>query len=179
MAQIPWDYIEPGNPGDGVPNQPSPEGEMLGKEVARMTAAPLAMFRETFPDEPGPCSECAFVAGTVPNRCLATVANALKCAVEREPFYCHKGLADDGEPLRLCAGYVAANLDLEVRDDPHRRAATTDAKPCSDAEARQAFRELVELAPPPQWLLDMIEHYHRTGESRPEDLRRLFGDPAA
>jgi hypothetical protein len=30
--------------------------------------------------------------------------------------------------------------------------------------------------PPPQWQLDMMEHYERTGTYRPEDIQRLCGD---
>ncbi|MBU0719550.1 MAG: hypothetical protein KJ749_15005 [Planctomycetes bacterium] len=35
------------------------------------------------------------------------------------------------------------------------------------------FREL----PPAPWVREMMDHYHRTGAFRPEDLRRLLGDP--
>jgi hypothetical protein len=31
--------------------------------------------------------------------------------------------------------------------------------------------------PPPDWLRQMIEHFQRTRTYRPEDLRRLLGDP--
>jgi len=31
--------------------------------------------------------------------------NALKCVIERDPFYCHKGVVEDGEPRVVCAGY--------------------------------------------------------------------------
>jgi Polyketide cyclase / dehydrase and lipid transport len=30
---------------------------------------------------------------------------------------------------------------------------------------------------PADWVRDMIEHYRRTGSYRPEDMRRLLGDP--
>lgn len=39
------------------------------------------------------------------------------------------------------------------------------------------LRELLRQAPPPKWLLDMIEYHRRTGTYRPEDLERLLGDP--
>jgi hypothetical protein len=32
-------------------------------------------------------------------------------------------------------------------------------------------------AQPPEWVREMHEHYRRTGTYRPEDLRRLLGDP--
>lgn len=44
-------------------------------------------------------------------------------------------------------------------------------------EIQKQLRELLERTPPPQWLSDMIDHYRRTGSYRPEDLRRLLGDP--
>lgn len=31
--------------------------------------------------------------------------------------------------------------------------------------------------PPADWVLEMQDHYRRTGWYRPEDLRRLLGDP--
>jgi len=44
-------------------------------------------------------------------------------------------------------------------------------------EIQKQLRELLERTPPPQWLSDMIDHYRRTGSYRPEDLRRVLGDP--
>lgn len=44
------------------------------------------------------CNTCAFRKGTFPNQCLATVADALKCALEHVDFHCH-------ERPGLCAGY--------------------------------------------------------------------------
>lgn len=32
--------------------------------------------------------------------------DAVKCALEGEPFFCHKGVTDDTAPKRLCAGWV-------------------------------------------------------------------------
>lgn len=45
----------------------------------------------------------------------------------------------------------------------------------NDAPAR--FEELLQSVPPADWVRDMVEHYHRYGTFRPEDLRRLLGDP--
>ena len=41
----------------------------------------------------------------------------------------------------------------------------------------QGFQERVQQMPPAKWVQDMIDHYRRTGSYRPEDLRRLLGDP--
>jgi hypothetical protein len=42
---------------------------------------------------------------------------------------------------------------------------------------QQEMRAALEQMPPPEWVLKMIEHYRLTGTYRPEDLRRLLGDP--
>jgi hypothetical protein len=108
-VQEPWDFSHSDDPAKNtVPNLPTPEGAALGKELARLVAPGFAKGRERFPGQLPPCDECAFVEGTVPNRSLATVMDALKCALECVPFYCHKGVTDDN-PKRLCAGWVAAN----------------------------------------------------------------------
>lgn len=39
------------------------------------------------------------------------------------------------------------------------------------------YLEKLQRAKPPAWILEMIEHYRRTGSYRPKDLRRLLGDP--
>jgi hypothetical protein len=41
---------------------------------------------------------------------------------------------------------------------------------------REVAAKLREL-PPADWVTAMIDHYHRHGWYRPEDLRRLLGDP--
>ncbi len=40
-----------------------------------------------------------------------------------------------------------------------------------EIEAR--FRQI----PPADWVIAMIDHFRRAGSYRPEDLRRLLGDP--
>lgn len=58
------------------------------------------------------CDDCAFTAGTLPNRCAPTLMDALKCVIEVVPFACHKGSAP-GE--RTCGGWldsVAAHPDV-------------------------------------------------------------------
>jgi len=106
--KTPWDYSAPVDADSGVPNLPSKIGEELGAELARLTEVELANVREQFPGAAPPCSECAFVRGTVPNRCGPTLMDAIKCVVEAEPFYCHKGMNENDEPRRICAGYMAA-----------------------------------------------------------------------
>lgn len=47
----------------------------------------------------------------------------------------------------------------------------------SKSDTPVALRDMLRQAPPPEWVRQMIEHYHRTGAYRPEDLERLLGDP--
>ena len=44
-------------------------------------------------------------------------------------------------------------------------------------ELERDIQAKFQQIPPADWVLDMIDHYHRTGSYRPEDLRRLLGDP--
>lgn len=50
------------------------------------------------------------------------------------------------------------------------------SKPTTDLSL-QDIQERLRQLPPADWVRDMIEHYRRTGAYRPEDLRRLLGDP--
>jgi hypothetical protein len=45
-----------------------------------------------------------------------------------------------------------------------------------EAELRE-IEQLLLRNGPAKWVLEMIDHYQRTGSYRPEDLRRLLGDP--
>lgn len=106
MSAVPWEFSYDG-PGPKVPNLPTPAGEELGREVARLAAPLLVRDAQRTPPSVPPCNDCAFVAGTLPNRSAPTLMDAIKCVVEVVPFYCHKGVGDEGTPKRLCAGWVA------------------------------------------------------------------------
>ena len=43
--------------------------------------------------------------------------------------------------------------------------------------ASQRFREMLQSSSPPDWLIRMQKEYAETGKVRPEDLRRLLGEP--
>lgn len=45
-----------------------------------------------------------------------------------------------------------------------------------DALLQEIQAKLREL-PPADWVRAMLDHFQRTGSYRPEDLRRLLGDP--
>lgn len=107
MTTVPWAFSTPTPGGPTRPNVPDALGEEAGRELARLTAPALDLDRTAFPGSLPPCDDCAFLEGTEPNRCLSTVADAIKCVVEQQPFWCHKGVVDD-KPKRLCAGWVAA-----------------------------------------------------------------------
>jgi len=93
----------------GKNSRVSEEGQVLGKLSAllaqrgkHLLAAQglanlgLAGMRDEM------CPSCACRAGTVPNGCLQTQLDLLKCVVEGQKFLCHA--PKDG---RLCAGMVA------------------------------------------------------------------------
>lgn len=84
-----------------VLNEPSPEGRELGEQLARF----VEIERERDPTLREPCFDCAFRKGAAPNGMAATVMDALKCVIEKTPFYCHLTY-DDGKE-RLCAGWEA------------------------------------------------------------------------
>ncbi len=54
------------------------------------------------------CKSCAYRPGTIPNGCEETIMDAIKCAVEMEPFYCHERFDKDGKPVDLCNGWMIA-----------------------------------------------------------------------
>lgn len=103
--EMPWDFSVAPEPGKGVPNLPSPEGEALGREIARFAKVEEERQRQRFPNMLPMCDECACRLGTAPNRTATTLMDLVKCTVEHVPFFCHKGVTDDN-PKRLCAGYV-------------------------------------------------------------------------
>lgn len=114
----PWPYSVQGDPASGVPNLPCEAGAELGREVARLTeTARLQLVQQNRTVRPM-CNECAFREGTYPNRCAATVMDAIKCLVEGEMFYCHKGIADDADPKVPCAGYLIARTDGAMTATP-------------------------------------------------------------
>jgi hypothetical protein len=61
--------------------------------------------------------------GTLANQSLGTVGNALKSAVEGTPFYCHHG-QENGEPTRLCRGWIALSSEKTLRPIAEKIAAS-------------------------------------------------------
>lgn len=94
-------------------NLPCPLGIQVGAKLARMTEpAVAALVEEGEPDER--CSTCAFRAGTLPNGCIETVADAMKCGMEGEPFYCH----DSRRKGKTCHGWYAMRVAYGGSETP-------------------------------------------------------------
>lgn len=91
-------------------DKPTAYGAILGDALALIAAAgrkdlPAGM---TIPET---CLTCAFREGALPNRMGGTAKQALDCVlgIDRDRFACHHGMKD-GEPRRLCSGYLAAMI---------------------------------------------------------------------
>lgn len=105
---VPWDFSKPPEDGEpSAPNVPTPEGRMLGEQLARLCDIEEERLRERFPTMHRRCGDCALRLGTVPNGCPETLMDVVKAVMEHVPFYCHKALTPEGEPKILCAGYGA------------------------------------------------------------------------
>lgn len=104
--ELPYDYSHPKGDGTDIPNVPCEQGRALGKHLARFANVEAEYLRVAGKPVPQRCDDCAYRLGTVPNQCLPTVANALKCASEREPFFCHKNVVEGDAPNALCRGYL-------------------------------------------------------------------------
>lgn len=88
--------------------RPSKHGAILGDALALLAVA----GRKDAPMElPECCLTCAFRPGAMPNEMAATGKIALDCVlgIDTDRFACHHGMKD-GEPKKLCVGYIAAVL---------------------------------------------------------------------
>jgi hypothetical protein len=85
--------------------RPSAHGVLLGGFLADVAEA----GRLADPTIPAGCATCAFSRETMTNRMAATGIEAMHCVIGTDPapFGCHHGMKD-GEPTKLCAGFVAA-----------------------------------------------------------------------
>jgi hypothetical protein len=88
--------------------RPSRHGAILGAALALLAK----LGRRDAPFEiPEYCATCAFREGCMTNQMAATGKVALDCVLGIDPdrFACHHGMKD-GEPSKLCVGYIAARL---------------------------------------------------------------------
>lgn len=105
---VPWEYSKAPEPGaPAVINLPTPEGRVLGRHLARLCDEAEREQRAQFPNQKPRCHDCAFRRGTRPNGCPGTLMDAIKCAVEGDPFLCHVGMENgEGEPRGVCQGWL-------------------------------------------------------------------------
>jgi hypothetical protein len=88
--------------------RPSRHGAFLGEALSLIEMA----GRKDFPGELAPlCATCAFRPGSLPNQTAETGVIALNTVlgIDKDRFACHHGMKD-GQPSKLCAGYIAARL---------------------------------------------------------------------
>lgn len=84
-----------------IENRRTPEGVELGQHLARLCDGELAGK----PD--ARCDTCAFRSGDhLANGSPETLMTALKCAMQRTPFWCH-------EHDRPCAGWQAMKFPAD------------------------------------------------------------------
>lgn len=104
-------------------NEPSEEGAKVGEMIARFADNAATTYAADFASRgmpvPQRCSTCAFRLGTHPNRCLATVSDALKCVMELHDFCCHDKDAQTPEGPQVCVGW--AMIVTEKLSDPNAK----------------------------------------------------------
>lgn len=96
---MPWPHIPGGelSPELPVENVATEEGRELGRELARLADNEYARTGRD-----ARCETCAFRHGEhIANGSAATLMSAVKCLLERTPFWCH-------ESDRPCGGWTAA-----------------------------------------------------------------------
>lgn len=100
-----------------IPNRPTETGRRIGARIADACDIVAERQRAMFPNLRERCGTCAFRAGTIPNGCEETLADAVKCLVEKDRlFMCHETLK--GEEKVPCAGYMtllSATQDFPIK----------------------------------------------------------------
>lgn len=89
-------------------DRPSRHGKLLGRALALLATLGRGDAPMPIPDN---CLTCAFREGSAPNMSAGTGKTALDCVlgIDRDRFACHHGMKN-GEPQKICAGYIAARL---------------------------------------------------------------------
>jgi hypothetical protein len=130
-------------------DRPSGHGRMLGKALALIAEIGRRDAPMPIPDT---CLTCAFREGTMPNQTAGTGVMALNCVlrIDLDRFACHHGMKE-GEPQKLCAGYIAAMLApfsqvREILAAFHNELGTIEDS--TDDEVRTAFDTWLSLADP-------------------------------
>jgi len=96
-----------------IRNYTTAEGRELGKNMAKFCDEAEPKARLKYPELPPRCNSCAFRTGPhLANGSPFTQMDAMKCAMEGVPFYCH-------EPARegaVCMGWAMMMLSKESPD---------------------------------------------------------------
>jgi hypothetical protein len=89
-------------------DRPSRHGALLGEALALIAMAGWKDFPGELREA---CLTCAFREGSQPNQSTGTGMLALNCVlgIDKDRFACHHGMKN-GEPKRICSGYIAAKL---------------------------------------------------------------------
>jgi len=115
----------------------SPEGREIGEQMARLAQREIEKLKAE--GEPVECCRtCAFRPGTVPNGCLQTQMDALKCVLEGVPFMCHQ----DQKLQTVCHGWFAARQARGIKGS--KIPCAWDFSPPDDAAAPTASEQEVK-----------------------------------
>ena len=94
-------------------NHTSPEGHLLGKNMARFCDQAEPVARLKVPELPPRCNSCAFREGKhLANGSSYTQMDVVKHVAEGVPFYCHQPDRKD----ELCAGWAYMMLSKNGPD---------------------------------------------------------------
>lgn len=130
-------------------DRPSTHGKLLGQALSLIEK----IGRRDMPFEMPPmCATCAFREGSMPNQMAATGLDAMRTMMGVDPdrFGCHHGL-EDGQPTRVCVGYIAArnapwSAMMEIIGEATKRLDAMDKS--SADEVRIAFDAWVKKVDP-------------------------------
>jgi len=90
-----------------IRNRATPDGQALGREMARLCDEAEPRARLKLPELPPRCASCAFREGPhVASGSPETLMDALKCVMEGVKFGCH----DVHRPDHLCSGWLMLTL---------------------------------------------------------------------
>lgn len=149
------DALPTGPAADG--DRPSIHGKMMGKALAIIAEVGRNESPMPIPDM---CPTCAFREGSMPNMTAGTGIVALNCVlkIDTDRFACHHSMKN-GDPQRLCYGYVAAMLApfshvKEILAAFHEELA--EIEDGGPDEVRAAFDAWLKLADPER-LMDVYQ----------------------
>jgi hypothetical protein len=157
-------------------DRPSLYGKMLGEALALM--AELGRHDAPMPI-PEPCLTCAFRRGTLPNESAGTGILALNCVlrIDKHRFACHHGMKD-GEPQRICFGYVAAMLAPFSKVSEILRAFNDQLARIGELgpdQVRAAFDKWLDDLDPER-RMDVYEAAREYAKSQIAEMRRGVGE---